>query len=85
MTTRWPVGSACGTTRGIVDLGCRPASIGAQRLQPSVMVLDVYEERHRVCDIPRGDFGCSSGGCSDKAKSSLKDCVHILLGLLAHG
>ena len=84
VNTRWPGGSACRTTRSIIDLGCRPASIGAQRLQPSAMVLGEYEEVHMVCDIPRGDLGYSSGGCSDKAKSSLKDCVHILMGLLAH-
>ena len=48
------------------------------------MVLGVYEEGDRVYGIPRGDLGYSGGGCSDKAKSSLKDCVHILLGLLGH-
>ena len=49
---RWPVGAARRTTGSIINLGCRPTSIGAQGLQPSILRLDVYEERHSVGDVP---------------------------------
>jgi hypothetical protein len=80
---RWPVGGLRRTTGCIIDLGCRPASIGAQGLQPSILRLYMYEEGHSVVDVPCRDLRFLSDGCSDKGKSSLKDFVHSLLGLLA--
>lgn len=47
MRTGRPVGALRRTTRRIIYLRSRPASIRPQCLQPRAL-LDVYEERHRV-------------------------------------